>query len=69
MEKIIRPHPGSDEPEKAQISVMGADHLYRELRVPNKLTDEEGNKVKMQEGTEVEIKIETDKLEIEKAAR
>lgn len=69
VEKIIRPHPGSDEPEKAQISVMGADHLYRELRVPNKLTDEEGNKVKMQEGTEVEIKIETDKLEIEKAAR
>jgi hypothetical protein len=60
VEKIIKPHPGSSEPEKAQISVEGADHLYRELRVPNKLTDEDGNKVKLQPGTEVEIKIETE---------
>lgn len=65
VEKIIKPHPGSSEPEKAQISVEGADHLYRELRVPNKLTDEEGNKVKLQPGTEVEVKIETDKVETE----
>ncbi len=65
MEKIIKPHPGSSEPEKAQITVEGADHLYRELRVPNKLVDEDGNKVKLQPGTEVEIKIETDKLETE----
>jgi hypothetical protein len=65
VEKIIKPHPGSSEPEKAQITVEGADHLYRELRVPNKLVDEDGNKVKLQPGTEVEIKIETDKLETE----
>jgi hypothetical protein len=60
VEKVIKPHPGSREPEKAQIAVEGADHLYRELRVPNKLTDEEGNKVKLVEGTEVEVKIEAD---------
>jgi hypothetical protein len=61
VEKVIKPHPGSGEPEKAQISVEGADHLYRELRVPNKLMDEEGNKVKLEQGTEVEVKIESEK--------
>lgn len=60
VEKVIKPIPGSGEPEKAQIAVEGADHLYRELRVPNKLTDEDGNKVKMKEGAEVEIHIESE---------
>ena len=59
VEKVIKPHPNSKEPEKAQIAVEGADHLYRELRVPNKLTDEEGNPVKLKEGEEVEVKIES----------
>ena len=35
VEKIINPHPKSGEPEKAQIAVEGADHLYREIRVAN----------------------------------
>jgi hypothetical protein len=61
VEKLIKPHPGSHEPEKAQIAVEGADHLYREIRIPNKLTDDEGNKVKLEQGTEVEVKIESDK--------
>ena len=60
VEKVIKPHPSSSEPEKAQIAVEGADPLYRELRVPNNLTDEDGNKVKLKEGTEVEVKIESD---------
>jgi hypothetical protein len=60
VEKVIKPHPYSDEPEKAQIAVEGADHLYRELRVPNKLTDEDGHAVKLKEGTEVEVKIESE---------
>jgi hypothetical protein len=60
VEKVIKPHPNSKEPEKAQIAVEGADHLYRELRVPNKLTDEEGNPVKLKEGEEVEVKIESE---------
>jgi hypothetical protein len=62
VEKVIKPVPGSGEPEKAQIAVEGADHLYRELRVPNKLIDENGNKVKLKQGTEVEVKIETDQV-------
>jgi len=60
VEKVIKPHPGSGEPEKAQIAVEGADDLYRELRVPNKLVDEDGNNVKLKQGTEVEVHIESD---------
>jgi hypothetical protein len=60
VEKVIQPHPYSNEPEKAQIAVEGADHLYRELRVPNQLTDEDGHPVRLKEGTEVEVKIESE---------
>ena len=60
VEKVISPHPNTGEPEKAQIVVEGADHLYREIRVPNSLTDDSGRKVKLKEGAEVEVKIEAD---------
>ena len=40
--KIIKPI-DPNEPEKAQINVDGADELYREIRVPNALKDDEGN--------------------------
>jgi len=60
VEKVIKAHPGSGEPEKAQIAVEGADHLYREIRVPNNLTDPSGKKVKLKPGAEVEVKIEAD---------
>jgi hypothetical protein len=59
-EKVINPHPGSGEPEKAQIAVEGADPLYREIRVPKSLTDAHGKKVKLKEGAYVEVKIEAD---------
>jgi hypothetical protein len=60
VEKLIHPHPSSGEPEKAQIAVEGADHLYREIRVQNSLTDENGRKVKLEKGAEVDLKIEAD---------
>jgi len=60
VEKVIKPHPHSGEPEKAQISVEGADHLYREIRVPNQLTAENGQKVKLKPGAEVDVKIEAE---------
>jgi hypothetical protein len=62
VEKVIQPHPSSGEPEKAQIAVEGADHLYREIRVPNSLADEHGRTVKLEEGAEVDIKIEADAM-------
>lgn len=60
VEKVINPHPNSGEPEKAQIAVEGADHLYREIRVPNRLVDDNGRNVKLKEGAEVDVKIEAD---------
>jgi hypothetical protein len=48
-------------PEKAQIAVEGADHLYREIRVDNTLHDEDGKKVGLKPGAQVDVKIEADK--------
>ena len=62
VEKVINAHPGSGEPEKAQIAVEGADHLYREIRVPNRLVDQKGKKVKLKEGAEVDVKIQADEV-------
>jgi hypothetical protein len=59
VEKVIKPLTPR-EPEKAQIAVEGADHLYRELRIENTLTDENGNKVRLKQGAEVEVTIEAD---------
>ena len=60
VEKVIRPHPESGEPEKAQISVEGAEHLYKEIRVPNRLIDDKGEKVKLKPGAEVDVTIEAE---------
>lgn len=60
VEKVIDAHPKSGEPEKAQIAVEGADHLYREIRVPNTLIDGDGRKVKLKQGAEVDVTIEAD---------
>jgi hypothetical protein len=68
VEKVINPHPSSGEPEKAQIAVEGADHLYREIRVPNRLVDANGHKVKLKEGAEVDVKIEADQVVTHKVA-
>jgi hypothetical protein len=48
-------------PEKAQISVHGAEHMYRELRVDNVLQDEDGEKVALKPGAVVEVTIEAEK--------
>ena len=65
VEKIIRPpHPSL--PEKAQIDVGGADDLYREIRIENTLTDENGNKVGLNEGAQVDVTIEADRADTTK---
>jgi len=60
VEKIIET-PDSHEPEQAQISVEGAETLYKELRIENTLTDENGNEVRLKEGADVDVKVEADK--------
>ena len=58
VEKII-PAIGS-EPEKAQITVEGADDLYREVRIENALQDADGDSVGLKKGAEVDVTIEAD---------
>jgi len=58
-QKIIKPaHPG--EPEKVEIAVEGADDLYREIRIENTLQDEEGKKVGLKEGADVDVTVEAE---------
>jgi hypothetical protein len=58
VEKIIQPaKPG--EPEKAQISIEGADDLYREIRIENTLTGDNG-RVRLKQGAEVDVTVEAD---------
>jgi hypothetical protein len=60
VEHIIKSvHPS--EPEKAQIAVEGADDLYKEIRIENTLTDENGRTVRLKKGAEVEVTVEVDK--------
>jgi len=60
VEKIIKPpHPSL--PEKAQIDVGGADDLYREIRIENTLTGENGSKVGLKQGAQVDVTIEADR--------
>jgi len=59
VEKVIKP-PHPSEPERAQIAVEGADHLYKEIRIKNNLTDENGNEVALKEGAKVDVTVEAD---------
>ena len=59
VKKVIPPiHPSL--PEKAEISVEGADDLYREIRIENTLSGESGNEVSLKPGADVEVTIAAD---------
>jgi len=57
VEKIIPPVV-PDETEKVQISVETDEHLYREIRIDNELTDANGNPVHLKKGAKVEVTVE-----------
>jgi hypothetical protein len=59
VEKVIK-SPFPNEPEKAQITVDGADHLYREIRIDNALTNEQGEEVSLKPGAHVDVIVEAD---------
>jgi len=65
VEKIVKPINPS-EPEKAQIAIQGADHLYREIRVENTLKNAAGEKVRLKPGAEVDVTIEAPVDAVEK---
>lgn len=56
VEKIIQPL-DPNQPEKAQIAVEGADHLYREIRFENRLQCSDGQAVGLKPGAEVDVTI------------
>ena len=56
VEKVIKPSDPRD-PEKAQIVVAGADHLYREIRIDNTLNDANGQEVALKPGAPVEVTV------------
>ena len=59
VQRIIK-SPFPQEPEKAEITVEGADHLYKEIRIENTLKTADGRPVALKEGAEVEVIIEAD---------
>ena len=59
VEKIIQ-SPDPTEPDKAQITVEGGEDLYREVRIDNVLTNQNGEEVSLKEGAKVDVTIEAD---------
>ncbi len=54
--KVI-PSPRPNQPEKSQITVDGADHRYRDLRIEKTFTDEHGDDVSLKKGARVEVTV------------
>lgn len=59
VDRII-PSPDPLRSEKAQIAVDGAHYPYRDLRIENTLTDENGDDVKLKKGARVEVTVASD---------
>ena len=59
VQQVLRPLVSS-EPEKAQISIEDGDELYREIRIENVLTNENGEKVRLKLGADVDVAVEAD---------
>ena len=57
VQKIIK---SGYEPEKAQIEIKDGEHLYREIRIENKVETEDGEPAKLKPGAPVELTIEAD---------
>jgi anti-sigma B factor antagonist len=59
VERIIQ-SPDPMIPEKAEISVQGADELYQEIRIENTLTDKHGDEVRLKKGALVDVTVEAE---------
>ena len=59
VEKIVK-SAFANAPDKAQIKLVGADHLERELRIDNTLTDKNGKEVSLKLGAQVEVTVEAE---------
>ena len=60
--KVLKPiHPA--ESEKVEISIAGAEDLFREIRIENLLVDVDGQTVRLSEGAHVDITFEAERKE------
>jgi hypothetical protein len=50
----------SKEPGRVEISIPGADELFREIRIENTFTDVDGRSVALKQGEQLDITIEAD---------
>jgi hypothetical protein len=55
--KIIS-SPLTNEPDKAEITVEGADDLYKEIRIDNVLENSDGEAVKLEAGDHVDVVVQ-----------
>jgi organic radical activating enzyme len=55
-----------NEPDKAQVTVAGGDPLYRELRIVNALTKENGEEVSLKTGQNVIVTVEANSKDTNK---
>jgi len=59
VDKLLPPvHPSL--PERAQIVIQEADHMYREIRVENRLDGVKGKPCRLKVRAEVDVRIEAD---------
>jgi hypothetical protein len=56
--KLVKPV--ADQPEKVEISITGADDLFREIRIENKFTGADGGPVALTNGTHVDVTFEAE---------
>ena len=59
VKKVIK-SPIPSEPEKAEIEIHEAEDLYKEIRIENVVTNEEGKKDKLKEGEDVDLIVEAE---------
>jgi len=58
VQKVIKPLP--NQPEKAEIGIEEAEELYREIRIENELSTEDGQKASLKPGAKVDVIVEAD---------
>lgn len=62
-QKIIKPLSDSDRKERVEISIAGADALFREVRIENRFTDMDGQSVALKQGARLDVTFEADAVD------
>jgi hypothetical protein len=59
VQKIIKPM-NPNQPETVQIEIDEAEDLYKEIRIANEVTGEDGEKAQLKPGADVAVIVEAD---------